>query len=259
MEWPRHELGPAAVGGEQLTACTTRPYLCLNNTKSFKLLIIIFIIITFSTRAVHKVKNVSPFQDILYIYRNCIQCTSFGTYRCILFHIVAFDIKALVVAYLDTSLSGLHHLRSACQQGAPSFFGNRKRPTVPGPDCTEDVLRCPNRIAHAARLLSAGQYADVHCRVTKQFHARACLFGKITSDLIGLQKRNNTSHLTVGGILRRHSHLCTYHVTRSDEQLHKALSNIILNTRNQWSAATKQVRGLYAQTFFTFWIAIVSW
>ena len=45
-------------------------------------------------------------------------------------------------------------------------------------------------------------------------------------DLIGLQKTNNTSHLTVGGILNRHRHdhnyLCTCHVTRSDVQLHEA-------------------------------------
>ena len=45
-----------------------------------------------------------------------------------------------------------------------------------------------------------------------------------------LQKTNNTSHLTVGGILNRHrpghSYLCTYHVTRSDPQLHEQLFNI---------------------------------
>ena len=45
---------------------------------------------------------------------------------------------------------------------------------------------------------------------------------------------NNTSHLTVGGILNRHNHshsyLCTYHVTRSDVQLHEQLFNITLNT-----------------------------
>ena len=31
-----------------------------------------------------------------------------------------------------------------------------------------------------------------------------------------------------------------------------------MNTRNQWSAATRQVRGLYMQTFFTFWIGFVQ-
>ena len=88
---------------------------------------------------------------------------------------------------------------------------------VPGPDCTEGARRCSNGISHTAMLVSAGQYADVHCRATEQFHARACLYGKITQDLIGLQKTNNTSHFTVGEILKRHSHdhseLCTYNVT----------------------------------------------
>ena len=78
----------------------------------------------------------------------------------------------------------------------------------------------------AARFLSVGQYADVHCRATEQFHARACLFGKITKDLIGLHKTDDISLLTVGGILNQHSHghsyLCTYHVTRSDVQLREA-------------------------------------
>ena len=51
----------------------------------------------------------------------------------------------------------------------------------PGPDCTEDARRFPNGIAHAARLVSAEQYADVYCRATEKFHVRACLFGKISS------------------------------------------------------------------------------
>ena len=72
--------------------------------------------------------------------------------------------------------SGLHHFRSVYQQGAPSFLETGNSPTVPGPDCTEDARRCPNGIVHAGRLVSAGQYADVHCRATEQFHAIACLF-----------------------------------------------------------------------------------
>ena len=48
---------------------------------------------------------------------------------------------------------------------------------VPGPYCTEDTRRCLNGIAHAARLVSAGHYVDVHCRTAEQLHARACLFG----------------------------------------------------------------------------------
>ena len=125
--------------------------------------------------------------------------------------------------YLDTCLCipSTHHVaagystsilkvfiffRSVYQKGVPSFLKTGKSPTVPGPDCTEDVRRCRNGIAHATRLVSDGQYADVHCRATEQFHARTCLFGKITEDLIGLQKTKNTSHLTVGGILNRHSY-----------------------------------------------------
>ena len=59
------------------------------------------------------------------------------------------------------------------------FWKQEKNPTVLGQDCTEDALRCPNGIAHAERLVFAVQYADKHCRATEQFHARACLFGKI--------------------------------------------------------------------------------
>ena len=48
------------------------------------------------------------------------------------------------------------------------IFVIRKTPTV------------PNGTAHAARLVSAGQFAEVHCRATEQFHARVCLFCKIS-------------------------------------------------------------------------------
>ena len=80
-------------------------------------------------------------------------CISFGTYLGLLFHIIAFDIKALVVPwhqflYTLVITSGrrqqsadLHHLRSFYQQGAPSFLEKGKSPTVPGPDSTEGVLR----------------------------------------------------------------------------------------------------------------------
>ena len=116
----------------------------------------------------------------------------FCTYLVLLFHIVTFDIKALDVPWHQfvytlfipcgrrQHSSGLHHLRNVYQQEAPSILETEKSPTVPGPDCTEDARRCPNGISHAARLVSAGQYADVHCRATEQFHATACLFGKIT-------------------------------------------------------------------------------
>ena len=94
---------------------------------------------------------------------------------CELFHIVAFDIKALIPwhQFVYTLVipcgrrqhsSDLYHLRSVYQQGVPSFLETGKSYTVPGPDCPEDVRRCPSGIAHAARPVSVGQYADVHCR-----------------------------------------------------------------------------------------------
>ena len=53
---------------------------------------------------------------------------------------------------------------------APSFLETGKCPTVPGPDGTKNARICPSGIAHAARLVSAGQYVDVHYRATEQFH-----------------------------------------------------------------------------------------
>ena len=101
--------------------------------------------------------------------------TSFGIYICLLFHIVDFDIKALVVPwrhqFVYTLLiscgrrqhsSGLHHLRIIYQQDAPSFLETGKSSKEPGPDCMEDARRCPNGIVDPPRLVSAGQYADMH-------------------------------------------------------------------------------------------------
>ena len=47
------------------------------------------------SRAIDKVKNVSP-NKILFDNNTDTEYTSFGTYLCLIFHIVAFDIKALV-------------------------------------------------------------------------------------------------------------------------------------------------------------------
>ena len=120
---------------------------------------------------------------------------------------------------------------------------------MPGLDCTEDARRCPHGIAHAGRLVSTGQYADVHCC------ART-----IPRESLPIRQDNLRSHRpagNVGGILNWHSHghsyLCTYHMTMSDAQLHEAIFNTTLSNRNQWSAARKQVRGLNAQTFLTTW------
>ena len=102
-----------------------------------------------------------------------------------IFHMVTFDIQTLVpwhqFVYRPTLFiqCGRLVIESASFR-SPSFakrlparrsfiFG--KSPMVSGPDCTEDTRRCPNGIAHAARLLAD---ADVHCRATEQFHARVC-------------------------------------------------------------------------------------
>ena len=187
------------------------------------------------------------------------QLSYLGTSLCIP---SSYHVAAWLLNKHHSGLSGLHHLRNVYQRAGSFIFGNGLSPTVPGTDWTEYARRCPNGIANEARLVSAGQYADVHCCATEQLHARACRFGNITLDLVGLQKKNYTSNLTDGGILNRHSHghnyVCTYQVTRSDIQLQGAILNITLNTRTQWSAATKQVRGLYAQTFFIFWMDFVN-
>ena len=92
-------------------------------------------------------------------------------------HTIAFNIKALVVPWYQfvytlfipcgrQHSSGLHHWRSIYQQGKGRSL------TVPDPDFTEDARRCPNGITHAARLMSAGQYADVHCSATESLPLR---------------------------------------------------------------------------------------
>ena len=89
---------------------------------------------------------------------------------------------------------------------------------MPGPDCTEDARRCSSGITHAARLVSAGQYADV-----QQNNSTPLQQDNLKSHRSAQKK--NTSHLTVGGILNRHNHghsyRCTYQVTRFDLQLHE--------------------------------------
>ena len=120
------------------------------------------------TKVVHKVKNVSPYQDI-FNKNTETEYTSFGTYICLLSHIVAFDIKTLVVPWhhvvaclFNQHPSGLHRLRSIYHQGAPWFLKTGKSPTVPGTDCTEDARRCPNGIAHAARLVQLHETTFQH-------------------------------------------------------------------------------------------------
>ena len=110
---------------------------------------------------------------------------------------------------------------------------------------TEDARRCPNGFAHVARLVSTRQYADVHCRETEQFHARACLFAKRTWDLIACRKRitprtSQSAVFSIGTVMVTAISALT---TRQGPTYNcmREVFNITLNPRNQWSAATKQI------------------
>ena len=112
------------------------------------------------------------------------------------------------------------------------IFGNRKKS-----DSTRSGLHggCSMSQWNCSHSKACVCQAVCGCALScnEPFHARTCLFGKITYDLFALQKTNNNSHLTVGGILNRHGHghsyLCNYHLTRSDIQLHDALFNITVH------------------------------
>ena len=75
------------------------------------------------------------------------------------------------------------------------------------------------------------------------------------SNVFRLQKPNHASHLTVGGTWywRVHCHNPLHSAwKRSLHQLHQATIYTLLNTPSDSSGTVKQLRGLYAQTFFTF-------
>ena len=73
---------------------------------------------------------------------------------------------------------------------------------------------CPNGIHHAARSVSAWRYVGVHCHGSEQCH--------------------------------------THNVEKFAHELHQETVHTLLNTPHDSSAKIKQLRGLYAQTFFTF-------
>ena len=88
--------------------------------------------------------------------------------------------------------------------------------TMPDPDSTKDARRCRIAIAHAAFLVPACSMRT--CIVVQQNNIpRESL--PLRQDNLRSHRpaENNTSHLTVCGILNRHSHghsyLCIYHVT----------------------------------------------
>ena len=84
------------------------------------------------------------------------------------------------------------------------IFRNKKSPTVPGPDCTEDARRCPNGIAHASKACACwvvcGRALSCNRKIARE--SLPLLQDNVRSHR--MQKTNNTSHLIVGGILNRH-------------------------------------------------------
>ena len=76
------------------------------------------------------------------------------------------------------------------------------------------------------------------------------------SNVLRLQKPNHASDLTVGGVWYQRVHcLNLSHSQRGKvccKKLHQATVHTLLNTPHASSAKMKQLRGLYAQTFFTF-------
>ena len=201
-------------------------------------------------KAVHKV---NIFHTKIFFNSNTkTEYTSFGTYLFLLFHIVTFDIKVLVVpwhwfvytlfiprGYLVIqpasfkSSSVVKRLPARC-----SFsFGNRKK----SDGARSGLYRGCSKIS----------YWNCSCR-------KACVCWAVCGRTLSCNRtipreslplrqdnlKSNrpaeneyTLHLTVSGILNwhsyGHSYLCTYHVTSSDVQLHEPIFDITLNTRNQ--------------------------
>ena len=72
------------------------------------------------------------------------------------------------------------------------------------------------------------------------------------SNVFRLQKPNHASHLTVGGIWYRRVHCHNPLHSTWKSSVHQVIIYTLLNTPNDWSGTMKQLRGLHAQTFFTF-------
>ena len=103
-----------------------------------------------------------------------------GLGRFSLFRLQIVVVSIFSCVFLGSIFLVVYNLKLPCVFYFLSFKVSGKSPTLPSPDYTEDARRFSNGIAHAARLVTAGQYADVQGRATEQYHSRACLFGKIT-------------------------------------------------------------------------------
>ena len=194
------------------------------------------------TKSVHKVKKVCH-TKIFFNVNTGTEYTSFGTYLRILSHTVTSDIKALVpwhvvaclfnqvktASFRSSSFAKRLHARSSF------IFRNRKK-----------YEGARSGFYGGSSKLSQWNSSSSRACVCWAVCGRVINYNKCTVNVTGsnifrLQKTNNTSYLTVGGIFNPYSYLCTYHVARSDVQLHEAFFNITQDTMNQWSAATKQV------------------
>ena len=157
--------------------------------------------------------------------------------------------------------SDLYYLRSVYQQGAPSFLEKEK------------VQRCQVRTVR--RMLE---------EVPMEFLTQQglCLPDSMWTCIV-VQQNNSTRELVSSARWSNISSACRKRITPGTSRsagfsigtamstaisalfmtgptynCMRQLFNITLNTRNKWSPATKQVRGLNAQTVFTYWMAFVN-
>ena len=179
--------------------------------------------------------------------------TSVGTYLCLLFHIVAFGIKVLVPWLLFVYMWPLTALfrSSSFAKSLPArcsfIFGNRKK---------SDSAR--SGLYGGCSKMSQWNFSRSKACVCRAVCGRALSCNRtIPRESLPLRQDNLRSHRPaeneqlapkVGGILNRHSHdysyLYTYHVTRSDVQLHGATFQHHTEHQKSMIGCNKTVRGL---------------